>query len=160
MEGWTEFCLAQIGASAALAGLVFVGVSINLTRIIVIPQLVTLALEAILTLATVLGVCSILLVPDQPVDRVGVEILGFSLLLWITITVLQRRTYRRAPAEYRGDYWKHFIPGQVALFAFIAAGAWLLVGGDDGLILYLPGTLLCYAAALNYAWVLLIEINR
>ena len=34
MSGWDNFLLAQVGASAALAGLVFVGVSINLTRIL------------------------------------------------------------------------------------------------------------------------------
>jgi hypothetical protein len=29
MSGWENFLVAQVGASAALAGLVFVGVSIN-----------------------------------------------------------------------------------------------------------------------------------
>ena len=44
--------------------------------------------------------------------------------------------------------------------AFSAAGFCSLAGVTTGLILYLPAILLCYAVALNYAWVLLIEINR
>ena len=160
MEAWTEFCLAQIGASAALAGLIFVGVSINLAKVIAIPHLVTLSLEAILALATVLGQCSILLAPHQPSERVGVEILAFAVLVWLTLTVVQRRTYTRAPREHRRDYWRLFLPGQLAMLAFAAAGVLLIAGDESGLILFLPATLLCYAAALNYAWILLIEINR
>lgn len=34
MPGWENFFVAQVGASAALAGLVFVGISINLTKIV------------------------------------------------------------------------------------------------------------------------------
>jgi modulator of FtsH protease len=32
MSGWDNFFLAEAGASAALTGLIFVGVSINLTK--------------------------------------------------------------------------------------------------------------------------------
>ena len=160
MEDWAEYCVAQIGASAALAGLIFVGVSINLAKVIAIPQLVSLSLEAILLLATVLGECSILLAPGQPPARIGAEILVLALALWAILSLLQRRTFSRAPREYRRDYWRHFVPGQLAMLAFAVAGAWLMMGGEAGLIFFLPGTLLCYAAAFNYAWILLIEINR
>jgi hypothetical protein len=34
MTGWESFFVAQVGASAAVAGLVFVGVSINLDKIL------------------------------------------------------------------------------------------------------------------------------
>ncbi len=34
MTGWENFFIAELGASAALAGLVFVGLSINLTKIL------------------------------------------------------------------------------------------------------------------------------
>jgi hypothetical protein len=32
-EGWANFFIAQVGAAAALTGLIFVGVSINLNKI-------------------------------------------------------------------------------------------------------------------------------
>ncbi len=47
MSGWENFLVAQVGASAALAGLVFVGVSINLARILSSGSLPEYALEAL-----------------------------------------------------------------------------------------------------------------
>jgi hypothetical protein len=46
-EGWGELFLAEAGASAALAGLLFVAVSINLERIVALRSLPEAALGAI-----------------------------------------------------------------------------------------------------------------
>ena len=51
MSGWDSFFAAQVGASAALAGLVFVGISINLTKIIASGYLPNRAQEALLVRA-------------------------------------------------------------------------------------------------------------
>jgi hypothetical protein len=37
MDGWESFALAQVGAAAALAGLVLVAVSVNLKRVLAAP---------------------------------------------------------------------------------------------------------------------------
>jgi hypothetical protein len=54
MTGWDNFFLRSLGASAALTGLIFVGVSINHTRIMASPYLPNRALEALLALVSVL----------------------------------------------------------------------------------------------------------
>jgi hypothetical protein len=51
---WSNFAIAQLGASSVLLGLVFVGVSINLGEIVGSPLLVRRAGEAILVLGSVL----------------------------------------------------------------------------------------------------------
>jgi hypothetical protein len=43
--GWDNFFVAEVGAAAALSGLLFVAVSINLTRILAIPHLPARAAE-------------------------------------------------------------------------------------------------------------------
>jgi len=47
MTGWENFFIAEVGASAALAGLIFFGVSINLTGILSLPRLADRAPELI-----------------------------------------------------------------------------------------------------------------
>ena len=160
VEAWANFCVAQIGASAALAGLVFVGASINLAKIIVYPRLVGLILEAILMLAIVLGESTILLAPGPSPAWTGGEIVAFSAALWVGVGVVQRRLFHNTSPDYRRHYWRFVIPNHLAMLAFSVAGIGLLAGSAAALPLFLPANLICYAVALRYAWVLLIEINR
>jgi modulator of FtsH protease len=51
---WSEFFVAIAGAAAALTGLIFVGVSINLTRILSFSRLPDRAFQAIILMLTVL----------------------------------------------------------------------------------------------------------
>jgi modulator of FtsH protease len=74
MSGWNGFLVAQVGASAALAGLVFVGVSINLTRILSTGSLPEYALQALVLLLAVLVISSLLLAP-QPLTASAIELL-------------------------------------------------------------------------------------
>ena len=65
MSAWENFFVAEVGASAVLAGLVFVGLSINLDKIIAGSGLPGCALEALVAMMAVLVVSSLLLVPGQ-----------------------------------------------------------------------------------------------
>jgi hypothetical protein len=82
MNGWENFFIAEVGASAALLGLIFVGVSINLTRILSIPGLPNRALLALIILLTILIVFSLLLIPGQTLIFTGIEILIVGLIVW------------------------------------------------------------------------------
>lgn len=160
MEGWADYCVAQIGASAALAGLVFVGITINLEDIMKTPSLPNFALGAVLALTTVLAECSVLLTPHQSRFQLGLTILLLALTFWAATIMLQRDTLRKTQPSDRRETVVLFVLGQVATLAFVLAGAWVLVFGEAGLSWFLPGTLLCYLVALTNAWVLLIEIKR
>lgn len=75
MGEWHDFFLAAAGAAAVLAGLVFVGVSINLEMIMSDPAygLAGRALEALVLLVAVLVVTLLLLVPSQGRVLAGAE---------------------------------------------------------------------------------------
>ncbi len=160
MEGWTNFCVAQIGASAALAGLVFVGVTINLDEIMATPHLPNHALGAVLALAIVLAECSVLLAPHQSPFRAGLTILLLALAFWLGLSVLQLNTFRKTPQQYRHGQLVQIALAQLATLSFVLAGAWVLLLDEGGLGWFLPGVLLCYLVALTQSWVLLIEIKR
>ena len=76
MADWHDFFLAAAGAAAVLAGLVFVGLSINLDVIMSNPTygLAGPALEALVLLVTELIVTILLLVPAQGMVLAGVEV--------------------------------------------------------------------------------------
>lgn len=160
MTGWDNFFVAEVGASAALAGLIFVGVSINLAKILEYATLPERALEALLALFAVLFVSSLILIPGQSLTLVGIELLGLGLIVWIVVLRLQINNMRRIKAEFRRSFLPVVIVGQAATISFVLAGIITLAWGSNGLYVVVPATLLSFCFAFIDAWVLLIEINR
>jgi len=163
---WSRFFTAQAGASAALAGLVFVGVSINLRAILETPGLVGRALEALILLVAVLLASVFGLVPDQGRHGLGWELLALGVLTWGWVGVLIYRT-RPSPGETWADgrrastaFAARIAIMQAATVPPIVAGATLLAGSGGGLAWMVAGTVGGYFAGLFDAWVLLIEIIR
>jgi modulator of FtsH protease len=164
-DAWDSFFVAQAGASAALAGLLFVGVSINLREIVSDARLSRRAAEALLVLVQVLTLSAVLLVPDASTTALGWGALGISLAVWSMITVRHVRIVdeaRRAgvgPAP-RGSVFGQVMLGQLATVPFLVGAVTLLVEAGGGLWWFAPGVVFAYAAALVDAWVLLVEIQR
>jgi modulator of FtsH protease len=77
---WKDLFVASAGASAALAGLVFVAVSINIDRILKFVGLPERALQAVLLLLSVVLVSIIGLIPGQGRIALGAELLGEALI--------------------------------------------------------------------------------
>jgi hypothetical protein len=90
MSEWHEFFLAEAGVAAVLTGLVFIGVSINLDKIMSNPGhgLPGRALEALVLLMAVLVGTSFLLVAGQGTVLVGVEILAVGIVVWAAIVTI------------------------------------------------------------------------
>lgn len=83
---WSNFLVAQAGAAAALTGLIFVAVSINLSKILEYPGVSTRAAESIILLLGVVLNSSLALVPSQPLRALGAEILFVGSVIWAVIT--------------------------------------------------------------------------
>ncbi len=69
--GWSDFMVATAGTAGALAGLLFVAVSINLSRIIEAPGVPGRAAEAIILLSATLSEALASLVPHLSGHRIG-----------------------------------------------------------------------------------------
>ena len=158
--GWEGLFLAQAGASAALAGLLFVAISINLERIVQGAGLSGRAGEAMVLLVAVLVVSTLALVPGQPPSVLGAELLGAGLVAWSILVVIHLRAVRGRVGPSAGVLAGRIVMAQVAVLPLLVAGVSLLLRAGGGLYWLVPGVVLCLVVAVLDAWVLLIEILR
>ena len=157
---WSDFCVAQVGASAALLGLRFVGVSINLGRILTLAGLPDRALLALVLILNVLVTATLMLVPGQPLRLLGAEVLIAGTVVWGVGTRLQSRAFRGNPDRNRAATIGNLLLLEFAALPFVVAGVALLLGYPAGLYGIVAGILASFIKAVADAWVLLIEINR
>jgi hypothetical protein len=165
MNEWHDFFLAQAGAAGVLTGLVFVGVSINLQKIVSDPRsgLAGRAAEALILLVAVLVASVLVLVPAQGADVLGAEVLVVGLATWVWIAAIQlprMLEWTTMRADLRVSFVLRVVLGQVTTLALVIAGVTLLWVGPGGLYWLVASTVIAILGALSDAWVLLVEINR
>jgi modulator of FtsH protease len=159
---WSDFAVAHVGASAALLGLVFLGITINLRAVIGSRHLVNRAAEAVLLLGAVLASSTLVLVPQQGRSALGIELLSLGALALALVLALQRGTTGsvRAVGVPKGAIAFRRLSGVGAPVATMAAGISLLAEAGGGLHWWTAAVLLAYVGSLTGAWVLLVEILR
>jgi hypothetical protein len=161
LSDWSSFFQGELGAAAALAGLLFVSVSVNQTKILQLGRMADRGLEALGILFLIIMVTSLPLVPAQPLRLLGAEILVLGIIALIATVLLQRSYMAHLEEPYRRSSMKTVIVNRLAVTMTMLAGLTLLWRGDEvGLYLLPAGILLSFFAASAGAWVLLIEINR
>jgi len=155
---WHEFFVATVGASAALLGLLFVTISINLQEILKYPHLPGRAAGTLGTLVAALVVSSFGLAPGQSHRAFGIEVLVTGAVVafqavWVSVG-------KRSP----GDPLIWTFTGIPLLLlpalAFLVGGWSLMAGVGGGLYWILAATVLTFVCASINAWVLLVEILR
>ena len=156
---WTDFFIAEVGATAALTGLIIVAISINLQQILSTGQLPGRAFEALTLLAGALLICSLALIPDQGVRLLGDEILALQFVVLLNSIISQIRSLRFKPQKV---WW--FITRAFAVLItcvpIIIGGVLLASGNANGLYWIAPGVLVAIVVSVINTWVLLIEILR
>jgi hypothetical protein len=160
LTAWSGFFAAEAGATAALAGLIFVGVSISLPRVLSHAALPDRAAESIMQMIGGLIVATLGLIPDQPLAWFGVEVLLAGGALWLAPTLLQLRYLKLR----QGDPWSwiagRVVMNQLATLPFIATGVLVLIGSPVALYPLAAGFVFSIIGAVTSAWVLLVEIHR
>lgn len=156
---WSSLFMATAAAAAALTGLVFVAVSINLTRILRFRGLPERALETLVLLLNVLVVSIAGLLPGQGHTALGIELLAVALVFagMVVATALRSTLPEHVP---RARMSLRVGTLAAATVPFVIGGASVLAASGGGLYWIAAGTVGAIAAALLNAWVLLVEINR
>jgi modulator of FtsH protease len=159
-DSWSNFLSVQAEAAATLTGLVFVAVSINLSRILTVPGLTGRAAESLLQLFGVVLISAAALIPRQPQAALGIEILILGAVLWVTQTVLQVRYLTSKTGHPHMWGVTRIVQTQFANVPFFISGILLLSGSAAGFYWLAPGLIFSLIAGVASAWVLLVEILR
>lgn len=156
---WQNFLIAEVGAAAALTGLLFVAVSINLDRILSFPKLPARAAETLSLLLLVVVITSLGLAP-QPSSALAAEIIACAGLMSAVTAIVQWHHGPDSPTDPAWWFLSRIATAQVPMLLFLTGGITLAARHGGGLYWVLPATLAAFLGAVYNAWVLLVEIIR
>ncbi|MEG9246780.1 hypothetical protein V6S67_01610 [Arthrobacter sp. Soc17.1.1.1] len=160
LEAWSDFNVAMVGATAALAGLLIVAMSVNISAIVASPALPARAAAAIGTLTLAIVVGAIGLAPAQPAWAHGLEVLA----AFLVVLVLEVHALRLLAAEKgrtRSERAVKVLTGALPLGPFAAGAALLLAGAPGpGFAWLAVGCVLAVVGGILFSWVALVEVLR
>ncbi|HUC01078.1 MAG TPA: hypothetical protein VMS11_14755 [Solirubrobacterales bacterium] len=156
---WTDLFVAVAGAAAALTGLLFVAVSINLERILKFEGLPERALETLLFLVLALLASIVALVPGQSHVALGLELLFVSLVIGGVVMRLPTLSTKDEDVELAWVVARWTVR-LAATVPFVVGGVSVLLESGGGLYWIVAGIVFAIIGAVSSAWVLLVEILR
>ena len=161
MSDWVDFYVAEVGASAALAGLLVVAISINISKIMSFPALPGRAAQTLIMIGGSLVIASLALLPGQPPDILGIEVVVVALADFVC-SLQQTRNVMRLRGANDPLLWSvlPILLGMVVAVPTFVGGVMLIVGQDGALYWVAVGIILSLVVTLENGWVLLVEILR
>ncbi len=159
LDTWHEFNVAMLGATAALAGLVIVAASVNITVIIAAPALTSRLASAIAGLVLAIVVCAVGLIPALTAPAFGIAVVVSSLVAAVFAVDATVRIFQNRHPENRLRAGKSAV-AFLAPALYLVGGILLLAADPAGLVWIAVGAIAAIVAALFVSWVVLVEVLR
>lgn len=160
-EGWTDFAVAAAGATAALAGLLIVAMSVNVEQIITSRAPIAGARSTIASLVLAIAVSLLILPAGQTLLAFGIVTLVLALVaVGIQLASIAAQ-WNMTREGIDGPIRATIVSLAIAEHVPFLAGAVLLIAGlPAGLWGVVIGVVMVVIASMVNAWVLLIEVRR
>ncbi len=156
-EQWNNFFLMVGTGAAALAGLIFVAMSVNLVIIMQNTTHKNRAINMLVGFTAVFMASSFALVGNQTLAALGVE----WLILWLIATVLFIRGYvvaLRSGMSSIGLNPPRLAGGTLCYVAEVIGAIFLILGTSAGLYIAAVAIVILFAFLISGAWLLMIGI--
>ena len=158
--GWSDFAVAAAGASAALAGLTIVTISVNVRQILASPALVPRSAMTIAGFVVALLSTLALLAPQSALAT-GIEILVITAAAAYLEVRAAHADAHQQPAPPVRYVVAHAALAAAWILPFLVSGALLIASAPTaGLFALALGVGAAIVASIVNTWVLLIEILR
>jgi len=159
VDAWQALYMAVAGATAALTGLLFIALSLDLPTIIKVPAYRARAREALSGLLFLLVLSLLLLVPGQDHRVLGGELMAASLVTAILGIRLQVQTLRKMEKVKRVRWALRLLLLDLGtMMTILAAGISLILGRFGGLYWLVPTILISLLWSINNAWLLVVQV--
>lgn len=146
MEAWYTFAAITGGAAAALAGLLFVSVSINIDYFARSSDLRSRAGQVLLLFGMVLFIAALTVIPGQAYWMLGTELIVLAVICMVgMVMLLQGRTVNPMAS--------------LSSMLLIVAGIVLIIGLRAGLYLLVVPVLANLGFGFYLAWMLLLAFR-
>ncbi|WP_243074006.1 hypothetical protein [Microbacterium sp. SS28] len=159
LASWSEFNIAMAGAAAALAGLVIVAASVNITQVVKARSVTARLAAGIATLVLAITASGLGLVPEISMAWYGAVLTVATLVAAVFQVHAARVVFGDRDHRNRQRFLKGSVGG-LPLLAYLAAGVLVLVGHPAGLVFAAVGCLAAIATAIIISWVALVEVLR
>jgi len=159
LDQWNNFFVMVGGGSAALAGLIFVAISINPSTIFRNLTHKNRAINMLSGFTAVFMACSLALIGNQPLAALGLE--WFA--LWLIATIIFVRGYIvaiRAGMSSVGLTLPRLGGGTICYLAEVAGAIFLIFGRSAGLYIAAIATVVLFGFLISGAWLLMIGIQE
>jgi hypothetical protein len=156
-EQWNNFFVMMGGGAAALAGLIFVAMSINHEIIIRNTTHKNRAINMLTGFSGIFMASSLALMGNQPLAALGFE----WLVLWLIATVIFIRGYViaiRSGMSSIGLNPPRLAGGTMCYLAEVLSAIFLILGYSSGLYIAAVGIIVLFAFLISGAWLLMIGI--
>jgi hypothetical protein len=157
---WNTLLAVEAGAAATLMGLVFVALSINLSRILAVPGLSGRGAESIMQFLQAFLISTVALIPRQPERIFAIEALVIAAASWGAQVTVQVRYLKVRTGHPWAWFVNRAVMSQFATIPFVVVGITLLLGVPGAIYWLVPGFVFSFLSGVVSAWVLLVEILR
>jgi hypothetical protein len=156
-EQWSNFFVMVGSGAAALAGLIFVAMSINHQIIIQNTTHKNRAINMLSGFTAIFMASGLALIGNQYLTLLGFEWLA----LWLIATVIFIRGYVvaiRSGMSYIGLNLPRLAGGTICYLAEVIGAIFLILGYSSGLYIAAIGVIVLFAFLISGAWLLMIGI--